>query len=529
MIRSPLLYSLISTSVFLFSPVTTIYAAERETQCTDGIDNDNDSVVDCGDADCASDPACKPSGSREDDDRTCSDWIDNDGDGATDCDDRECVSANVTICKGSWDQRMNRANQGVTPMVSTTNTSGSVNTAPSVPSGKSSEDLVGVGEDIDGERNDLFCSDGIDNDNDGKVDCADFGCRFDPAVNICRGDLGIRFSVVARAEAGYRYQQLGSDPSKDGLDARFSVLQLRAFGPLPYLQDSFFLISMRVEKTPRVSFVMFQIPLGKRGHYINVNSGGGGLSSALIRSAHKQLVQEPAYYVFNAFEQGNGGALEIGGPIDRNGRFTFRAFGAGGTGRFSGNVGGTFVSDDNENFTYSMGAQILTNVFGYWSRWDNPMPYTIAPLTLALHVGGKYDQRAQERYVAWNGMSVFRWNRFVMIGEYYGKRELEFGSWQNAYNIQAGVLLLPKWLVLAGDFGEFLASTMDNPPAIFGSDLRKQRQETQWRVALHFFFWRNIGMLSAMYLDRGVDPPPGSTETKDTVEREFKFLVQYYF
>ena len=31
-------------------------------------------------------------------------------------------------------------------------------------------DLIGAGSDQDGERNDYLCSDGIDNDNDGKID-----------------------------------------------------------------------------------------------------------------------------------------------------------------------------------------------------------------------------------------------------------------------------------------------------------------------------------------------------------------------
>ena len=39
-----------------------------------------------------------------------------------------------------------------------------------------------------------------------------------------------------------------------------------------------------------MTFAMFQVPLGKRGHFLNVNSGGGGLSVALITSTSKLLL-----------------------------------------------------------------------------------------------------------------------------------------------------------------------------------------------------------------------------------------------
>ena len=48
-------------------------------ECTDGIDNDADGLVDCHDADC---PACF---------EECTDGIDNDFDGLADCDDAECA------------------------------------------------------------------------------------------------------------------------------------------------------------------------------------------------------------------------------------------------------------------------------------------------------------------------------------------------------------------------------------------------------------------------------------------------------
>jgi hypothetical protein len=49
------------------------------------VDNDQDGVTDCDDADCAADPSCVES--------ECNDQVDNDGDGDTDCDDSDCAAA----------------------------------------------------------------------------------------------------------------------------------------------------------------------------------------------------------------------------------------------------------------------------------------------------------------------------------------------------------------------------------------------------------------------------------------------------
>ena len=57
-----------------------------DEDCTDGIDNDGDGLIDCDDSDdCGDDPACTEPPS---DPEICDDGIDNDGDGLTDCLDR---------------------------------------------------------------------------------------------------------------------------------------------------------------------------------------------------------------------------------------------------------------------------------------------------------------------------------------------------------------------------------------------------------------------------------------------------------
>lgn len=97
---------------------------DTDATCSDGIDNDGDGHVDCGDWSCSRSPdvtVCL----HESDDRTCSDGQDNDQDGYLDCDDYDCSrNVDVTVC-------------------------GEGGTA---------------------------CSNGVDDDRDGATDCDDPGC-----------------------------------------------------------------------------------------------------------------------------------------------------------------------------------------------------------------------------------------------------------------------------------------------------------------------------------------------------------------
>ncbi len=488
----------------------------KEANCSDGKDEDNDTVTDCGDADCFADPACRPDGDPESTDARCSDWVDNDQDGYKDCDDSDCLAPTISVCKGSW-RGKSRPAGGTLKGPRPDGKKGQPDDIPQLGAGMSVEDLIGTGGDNDGERNNILCSDGIDNDNDNRIDCADFGCRFDPTVTVCQGDPDFRFSVVARAE------QVVDLENDNQLDTVFSRLQLRAFGPIPLLEDSFYLLSMRAEKTPRLTFALFQVPVGKKGHYLNVNSGTGGLSVALVRSAHKRLLLDPPYYLYNAFEQGNGVALEFGGPIDPKGKYLYRTFIGGGTGRFTGNVGGRYVSGTGDNYAWAVGGQIQVNVLGYYSRWDSPLLYTPAATTLGFAVGIKYDQRPAERYPALNLSAVFRHRRLIVLGETYAKRDLDWDFNQIAYNIQVGVLLIPKRLLFAADFGEYLVPT---PPDGYEQQFD---QETQWRLALHAYLWRNVFTGSLFYSDRAQDAAPNSGNEDDEQSRELKIVAQYRF
>lgn len=518
---------------------------QTETNCTDGVDDDGDMVYDCGDHDCHEAKVCKPDGGPENSEARCTDWVDNDEDGYLDCEDHDCNG--VDACMGSWD----RARKGQVVDGDTSTGDPGVTGSGELGEGEVEEDLRGRGADKDGERTDFFCADGFDNDGDGFTDCDDIGCKLGTEVTVCQPAGDIRFTVVARIgqEFNFAGPEFGNkalirqsdnpnaDPAIDPrsaenrspLNTEFESLQMRVLGQMPFIQNSFFLLSMRAEKTPRMTFAMFQIPI-KNGHYVNVNSGGGGLSLELVRSVHKRMMVDPAFYVYNAFEQGNGAALEFGGPLDKRGKFLYRTFIAGGSGRFAGNVGGTFFPDDNRNFTWSGGAQLHMNLVGYYTRFDSPMLYTPSPTAFVIAIGAKYDQRSQERYPAANVQMTFRWKRLMMLGEVYGKRELNFGNWQLAFNVQVGVLAVKRRLLFSADFGQYLATPFERPPEELGSDLRRQLQELQYRFAAHIYLWRDVFLAQIVWRDRFVERPPSGVIPDGTDRRsDLRILLMYRF
>jgi len=509
-----------------------------EEVCNDRKDNDNDSLIDCADHDCEKAPNCKPGQGEENSNARCSDWVDNDGDGNIDCDDANCEGPGITACKGSW----------VGPLEGTGTRSkgpaGGTDEVPELGEGQSVEDLIGKGGDADGERNNVLCADGIDNDRDGKVDCADFGCRFDPAVTVCRGNPGMRFSVVAAGAQQY-YMESYRPQYDETMETRISRVQLRSFGPIPLIDNSFFLISTRWEKTPRLTFAMFQVPIGSGGHTININSGGGGLSLGPIVGFGKHMLDDQAYYAVSAFQGGNGAAVELQGPVGDGVGF-YRAYIAGGGGRFTGNVGGRYFTYDNTSYTYSVGGLFQWNVMGNYSQWDRMRLYVPAPATLALLFGAKYDQRASETFPAGHFEGVLRAGRFVARAEAYMKwataktrhksDDVEFTYAPWAWNLQAGYLIIKKRLMIAADYGVFTAEMGDvkigdksvtiNKGDLKDSDLRKQLNEDMFRAAAHIFVKRNIGVLTLVYRQRRLEKVDADGWN---VERSVKLEGQYRF
>ena len=116
---------------------------------------------------------------------------------------------------------------------------------------------------------------------------------------------------------------------------------------------------------------------------------------------------------------------------------------------------------------------------------------------------------------------------FIGSAETYIKREINFGSWQYAYNISLGYLIVEKYLMAAADFGQYIPGDIDDPPSVSETDIDRQLKELQWRLGLHYYFWRNVGVLSAIYTDRTV---ANSVEgAADTHERTFKLVAQWRF
>ena len=80
--------------------------------------------------------------------------------------------------------------------------------------------------------------------------------------------------------------------------------------------------------------------------------------------------------------------------------------------------------------------------------------------------------------------------------------------------------------MLAVEYGAVNAGEFDEPPAVLTSTLRSQRDENQFRVAAHFYVYRNIGVLSAVYADHRILEQDGQAEIKD---REARLVAQYRF
>jgi hypothetical protein len=156
--------------------------------------------------------------------------------------------------------------------------------------------------------------------------------------------------------------------------------------------------------------------------------------------------------------------------------------------------------------------------------------YTPSPTTLMLAVGAKYDQRSQERYPAANMQLVFSWKRLIMGAEAYGKRELNFKNWQLAFNVQVGVLAVKRRLLLAADFGQYLATPFEAPPDELGSDLRRQLQELQYRVVAHIYLWRNVVLAQVVWRDRFVERAPSAVIPDGTDRRsDLRIMLLYRF
>ena len=126
-------------------------------RCSDGKANAGRGAADCASTSCKASPfatVCRTGAAGiEGTVEACSDGRDNDGNGKADCADPRCAS--LSVCDG---------------------------TAATTPPGRFR--IVTTGYE---ESTNASCSDGLDNDADGKVDCADGECLANPLVTVCGG------------------------------------------------------------------------------------------------------------------------------------------------------------------------------------------------------------------------------------------------------------------------------------------------------------------------------------------------------
>ena len=88
-----------------------------------------------------------------------------------------------------------------------------------------------------------------------------------------------------------------------------------------------------------------------------------------------------------------------------------------------------------------------------------------------------------------------------------------------------GVLIWPKTLMFAADWGQFIATDMENPPDLLETELKRQNEEMQFRAALHWYFYRNVGVATLHFKERYIET--GDPEPEH--ERELKLEFQYRF
>jgi len=121
---------------------------KSEVSCTDGADNDGDAMIDCFDSDCEGIECgygclCRLNGVKRE--SLCSDQYDNDGDMMADCADPDCLDE---VCTPS-------------PLFYTCTAGGQCRC----------NGMQQVAE------NGIYCRDGLDNDCNGKRDCAEPSCN----------------------------------------------------------------------------------------------------------------------------------------------------------------------------------------------------------------------------------------------------------------------------------------------------------------------------------------------------------------
>jgi hypothetical protein len=139
-------------------------------QCSDGVDNDGDNVIDAQDPGCLSGPGGTFNPNDDTEATQCQDTRDNDGDGVADAQDPGCLSGPNGTFNPNDDDETN-------PQCSDTRDNDGDGVADARDPGCLSGPNRAFNPLDDDERNPPNCSDGIDNDGDGRTDFPnDRGC-----------------------------------------------------------------------------------------------------------------------------------------------------------------------------------------------------------------------------------------------------------------------------------------------------------------------------------------------------------------
>ena len=180
------------------SPTCTIDQSGCSSQaedCTNGLDDDGDSAIDCNDFDCSSNPVCN--GSPE----NCTNGTDDDNDGLTDCDDADCSGESACqtsgeeICDNGTDDDGNWLCdcQDVLACFLDLGCLAAPSSETSCTDGQDNDldclvdcDDADCASDVACGATPEDCTNGTDDDNDGLTDCDDQDCYDDPNCPRCQ-------------------------------------------------------------------------------------------------------------------------------------------------------------------------------------------------------------------------------------------------------------------------------------------------------------------------------------------------------
>ena len=173
------------------TPTNAVVSIIPVEDCGNGIDDDEDGLIDCDDPEC--DGLCPEADN-------CSDRRDNDGDGFTDCLDSDCPPCPAEICDNGLDDDGDGFTDCDDPDCQIDN-DGDGRFAP--PCGDDCDDTnpninPGISE---------VCGDGLDNDCDRLVDCDDPDCQ--AGANYIKG--AIKFGKKGKGDTAQLNIAIGSD------------------------------------------------------------------------------------------------------------------------------------------------------------------------------------------------------------------------------------------------------------------------------------------------------------------------------